>query len=71
MQLNLSMSVAPMQPSLITASDVTPMYGVTSTLFYPIRSQYSHNLQQPDLKQGHSGGGAGKGKRACKYISGI
>ena len=27
------------------ASDVTPVYGVTPALFYPIRSQYLRNLQ--------------------------
>ena len=25
------------------------MYGITPALFYPIRSQYSRNLQQADL----------------------
>ena len=29
----------------------TPVYGVTPALFHPIRSQYSRNLQQPDLLQ--------------------
>ena len=28
------------------------MYGATRAQFYPIRSQYSRNLQQPDLWQG-------------------
>ena len=27
-------------------SDVPPVYGVTSALFYPIRGQYSRYLQQ-------------------------
>ena len=35
----------------IVASDVDPSYGVTSAKFYPIRSQYSHNLQLADLWQ--------------------
>ena len=30
-------------------SDVTPVYGVSPAKFYPIKSQYSRNLQQPDL----------------------
>ena len=29
----------------------TPVYGLSPAKFYPIRSQYSHNLQQPDLLQ--------------------
>ena len=33
------------------ASDVTPLNGVTPAQLYPIRSQYSGNLQQPDLLQ--------------------
>ena len=33
------------------ASDLTPLYGVTPAQFNPIRSQYSDNLQQPDLLQ--------------------
>ena len=32
-------------------TEVTPMYGVTPAYFYPIRSQYSRYLQQPDLLQ--------------------
>ena len=35
----------------IVASDVDPSYGVTPAKFYPIRSQYSHNLQLADLWQ--------------------
>ena len=35
----------------IVASDVDPSYGVTPAKFYPIRSQYSHNLQLADLRQ--------------------
>jgi len=33
------------------ASDVTSLNGVTPAQLYPIRSQYSGNLQQPDLLQ--------------------
>ena len=29
----------------------SPAYGVTTAKFYPIKSQYSCNLQQPDLLQ--------------------
>ena len=35
--------------NLIATSDVTPVYGVSPAKFYPIKSQYSRNLQQPDL----------------------
>ena len=35
----------------IVASDVDPSYGVTPAKFYPIRSQYSHNLQPGVLWQ--------------------
>ena len=35
----------------IVASDVDHSYGVTPAKFYPIRSQYSHNLQLADLWQ--------------------
>ena len=31
------------------AGYVTPAYGVTRAQFYPIRSQYSRNMQQPLL----------------------
>ena len=38
-----------LRQTCFAASDVTPMYGVTPAYFYPMRSQYSHNLQQPLL----------------------
>ena len=41
----------------LATSDVTPVYGETAALFYPIRSQYSRNLQQPGLLQDRFEGG--------------
>ena len=35
----------------LATSEVTSVYVVTPAQFYPIRSQYSHNLHQPDLLQ--------------------
>ena len=40
---------SPPPPRLIVTCFVNPMYGATTTLFYPIRSQNSRNLQQSDL----------------------
>lgn len=31
------------------ANDVAPLYGLTPANFYPIRSLYPRNSQQPDL----------------------
>ena len=40
-----------LRQTCIVASDVDPSYGVTPAKFYPISSQYSHNLQLADLRQ--------------------
>ena len=37
--------------NLFATSDVTSVNGVTPAQFYPIRSQYSRNSQQPNLLQ--------------------
>ena len=49
LQENLFMlCVSAAHGKLIDASDVTPVFGVIPIQFYPVRCQYSHNLQQLD-----------------------